>query len=134
MARITIEDCLKYIPNHFALVHAAVRRARQIQRGSKPLVDKGDKHPVTALREIAAGLVEQVPLSEMEPEIPRKKFFSEEEEMAAILDSPDLNVELDIEKEEILPKAAKDLVEEDEEEEGRGSDEEDDEEEAEEDD
>jgi len=116
MARITIEDCLKYVPNHFALVHAAVRRARQIQRGSKPLVDRGDKQPVTALREIAAGLVEQIPLSEMDPEVPRKKFFTEEEEIASILESPDLNVELDIEKEEVLPKRAKPDDEEEEEE------------------
>ena len=129
MARITIEDCLKYVPNHFALVHAAVRRARQIQRGSKPLVDRGDKQPVTALREIAAGLVEQIPLSEMDPEVPRKKFFTEEEEIASILESPDLNVELDIEKEEVLPKRAKPDDEEEEEsigdaEEGDGEDEE----------
>lgn len=128
MARITIEDCLKVIPNHFSLVHAAVRRARQIQRGSKPLVERGDKFPVTALREIAAGLVEQIPLSDMEPEIPRKKFYTEEEEIASILESPDLNVELDIEKEEILPKSAK-ADEEDEEEEVAGFEEGDDEEE-----
>jgi DNA-directed RNA polymerase subunit omega len=131
MARITIEDCLKHVENPFALVHAAVRRARQIQRGSKPLVDRGDKHPVTALREIAAGLVEQVPLSEMDPEIPRKKFFTEEEEIASILESPDLNVELDIEKEEVLPKRAKPDDEEEEEVIGdlaEGDDEEDEEE------
>ncbi len=96
MARVTIEDCLQYIPSHFALVQAAVRRARQLQRGSKPLVPKKDEKPtVVALREIAAGLIEQVPLSETEPELPRKSFMTDEDELAAILSSPDFNVEVE---------------------------------------
>ncbi len=99
MARITIEDCLKYIPGHFALVHAAVRRARQLQRGSKPLVPKKDEKPtVIALREIAAGLIEQVPLSASEPEPPRRPFMSDQDELAAILSSPDFNVEIEDKK------------------------------------
>lgn len=95
MARVTIEDCLEYVPGHFSLVHAAVRRARQLQRGSKPLVPKNDEKPtVVALREIAAGLVEQVPLSSTEPELPRRPFMTDEDELAAILSSPDFNVEV----------------------------------------
>ena len=95
MARITIEDCLEHIPSHFALVHAAVRRARQIQHGSKTLVPKRDEKPtVIALREIAAGLIEQVPLSEIQSEAQKKKFKTEEEEFAAVISSPDLNVEI----------------------------------------
>jgi len=39
MARITIEDCLKQIPNRFLLVHMAAKRVRQLREGSKPLVD-----------------------------------------------------------------------------------------------
>jgi DNA-directed RNA polymerase subunit omega len=58
MARITIEDCTARIPNHFHLVRVAMIRARQLSRGAHPLVDPGDnKHVVTALREIAAGVV-----------------------------------------------------------------------------
>jgi len=61
MARITIEDCLKRIPNRFQLTLAATYRARQITIGSTPQVDieKGDKDKPTviALREIAAGKV-----------------------------------------------------------------------------
>ena len=65
MARISVEDCLRKIESPFSLVHAAVRRARQLQMGSKPLMQKkGDKNTVIALREIAHGLVEQVPLSD----------------------------------------------------------------------
>jgi len=99
MARITVEDCLKYIPGHFALVHAAVRRARQLQRGSKPLVPKKDEKPtVVSLREIAAGLVEQIPLGATEPELPRKPLMTDEDELASILSSPDLNVEVEEKK------------------------------------
>lgn len=55
MARITIEDCLKKIPNRFQLTLAATYRARQLLQGHAPKVDARDKPTVIALREIAAG-------------------------------------------------------------------------------
>ncbi|MCF8149487.1 MAG: DNA-directed RNA polymerase subunit omega [Burkholderiaceae bacterium] len=58
MARVTIDDCIKLIPNRFQLTLAATYRARQLTLGSTPLVDPGrDKPTVIALREIAAGKV-----------------------------------------------------------------------------
>ena len=57
MARITIEDCLKSIPNRFQLTLAATYRARQLLQGHTPKVDAKDKPTVVALREIAAGKV-----------------------------------------------------------------------------
>jgi DNA-directed RNA polymerase subunit omega len=58
VARITIEDCIARVPNHFDLVRVAMIRARQLAKGATPLIDPGDnKHVVTALREIAAGLI-----------------------------------------------------------------------------
>jgi len=61
MARITVEDCLKRIPNRFQLTLAATYRARQLTAGNEPQVelDKNDKDKPTviALREIAAGKV-----------------------------------------------------------------------------
>ena len=57
MARITVEDCLKRIPNRFELTLAATYRARQILQGHTPKVDSDDKATVIALREIAAGHV-----------------------------------------------------------------------------
>jgi DNA-directed RNA polymerase subunit omega len=57
MARVTVEDCLEKIPNHFELVLAAARRAKQLLKGARPLVDSDNKEVVTALREIAAGKV-----------------------------------------------------------------------------
>jgi DNA-directed RNA polymerase subunit omega len=108
MARISAEDCLEYIESSFALVHVAVRRARQLQLGSKPLVQKaGDKLTVTALREIAAGLVEQIPLSEKEQEEPLVAGVTEEEVFEKILESPDLNVQLDMDPDELEAAPAK---------------------------
>jgi DNA-directed RNA polymerase subunit omega len=101
MARISVEDCLRNVESPFSLVHAAVRRARQLQMGSKPLMQKkGDKNTVIALREIAHGLVEQVPLSELEEEIHAQAAVNPEEEFSQIFDSPDLNVGLDADQEE----------------------------------
>lgn len=57
MARITVEDCLKKVPNRFALVHIAVARTKQLYKGSKPRVQADNKEIVLALREVAAGKV-----------------------------------------------------------------------------
>ena len=57
MARITVEDCLKMIPNRFELALAATYRARQLAQGHTPKIEIRDKPTVVALREIAAGQV-----------------------------------------------------------------------------
>lgn len=58
MARITVEDCLKYVDNRFNLILVAVKRARQLAKGGMTLVEaEHDKPTVLALREIAAGHV-----------------------------------------------------------------------------
>ncbi|NBQ89915.1 MAG: DNA-directed RNA polymerase subunit omega [Betaproteobacteria bacterium] len=57
MARITVEDCLEKIPNRFQLVLAATYRARMLSQGHAPKIDSRNKPGVTALREIASGLV-----------------------------------------------------------------------------
>ena len=56
MARITVEDCLKKIPNRFQMVLVAAYRARQISSGYAPKIDAKDKPAVIALREVADGL------------------------------------------------------------------------------
>jgi DNA-directed RNA polymerase subunit omega len=56
MARVTVEDCLKYIPNRFQMTLAATYRARQITMGSTPQVEaERDKATVLALRELSEG-------------------------------------------------------------------------------
>lgn len=58
MARITVEDCLKHIPNRFEMTLTAAHRARQLASGATPMVeDEKDKPTVMALREIAVGKV-----------------------------------------------------------------------------
>ncbi len=57
MARVTVDDCIKHIPNRFEMTLAAAYRARQISTGATPRVEAGkDKPAVLALREIAEGL------------------------------------------------------------------------------
>lgn len=57
MARITVEDCLQRVPNRFELVLVAARRAKQLLKGARPLVESDNKEIVSALREVAANKV-----------------------------------------------------------------------------
>ena len=60
MARVTVEDCLEEIPNRFLLTMVAAKRAKQLYKGAKPLIENKahNKKIVLALREIAEGVVE----------------------------------------------------------------------------
>ena len=68
MARITVEQCLKKIPNRFELVHVAARRARELLSGGMPQVEFSDDDSpiVVALREIEAGHVTKDILNDMD--------------------------------------------------------------------
>ncbi|MGQ0524535.1 MAG: DNA-directed RNA polymerase subunit omega [Betaproteobacteria bacterium] len=56
MARITVDDCLKQIPNRFEMSLAATYRARQLTNGAQTMLEQNrDKPTVIALRELAAG-------------------------------------------------------------------------------
>jgi DNA-directed RNA polymerase subunit omega len=57
MARITVEDCLEKVPNRFELVLVGARRAKQLLKGARPLVESDNKEVVAALREIAEAKV-----------------------------------------------------------------------------
>lgn len=60
MARVTVEDCLENIENRFKLVLLASKRARQLEKGADEFVPREkDKSTVIALREIAAGHVNE---------------------------------------------------------------------------
>ncbi|HXV22473.1 MAG TPA: DNA-directed RNA polymerase subunit omega [Desulfuromonadales bacterium] len=60
MARITVEDCLRQVPNRFLLVMIAAKRTKQLYKGAQPLIENkaGNKKVVLALREIASGRIE----------------------------------------------------------------------------
>ncbi len=72
MARITVEDCIQKIPNHFDLVMLAVSRCRDLHNGEIALIEHKNKEPLIALREIADGLVIPDDLSENVIESMRK--------------------------------------------------------------
>ena len=58
MARITVEDCLKKVPNRFLLVNMVAKRVRQIREGSEYLVSSPKNEDiVVSLREVAAGRI-----------------------------------------------------------------------------
>lgn len=72
MARVTVEDCLDKVPNRFELVRMASRRARLLERGEvqpmRQVARDSDKHTVTALKEIAEGLIDNELLDQQEAE------------------------------------------------------------------
>lgn len=69
MARVTVEDCLENVENRFQLVLVATKRARQLNAGAEPAVQRdNDKATVLALREIAGGFVTNAILDEVSPQ------------------------------------------------------------------
>ena len=58
MARITVEDCLEKIDNHYDVVLLAKERTSQLNAGDKQLLPEDrDKNTVISLREIAESKV-----------------------------------------------------------------------------
>ena len=100
MARVTVEDCVKKIPNRFDLVIAAAQRSREISNGIAIEVDRdNDKNPVVSLREIASEVVDAESLQERFIRSMQKNLNKEEnnieeeasleEEFAAYLNESD---------------------------------------------
>jgi len=87
MARITVEDCLEHVDNLFDLIIVAAKRARRIANGAEPLVDReNDKPTVIALREIAAGLITQEILDDIDQ--PEEDLLSSEEAERLLAEAP----------------------------------------------
>jgi DNA-directed RNA polymerase subunit omega len=85
MARVTVEDCIKKIPNRFDLILAASHRSREISNGIQIEVERdNDKNPVVSLREIAGDAVDPNTLQErfirsMQKNIIKDEVVSDEE-------------------------------------------------------
>ena len=85
MARVTVEDCIKKIPNRFDLIVAASQRSREISNGIPIEVERdNDKNPVVSLREIAGDAVDPNTLQErfirsMQKNIIKDEVVSDEE-------------------------------------------------------
>ena len=89
MARVTVEDCLKYIPNRFDLILVAAKRAHQLNSGGfKSTLDVGkDKPAIVALREIEEGLIDQSILTEeyeMEEELSAQDQINQQNLMSEV--------------------------------------------------
>ena len=89
MARVTVEDCLKYIPNRFDLILVAAKRAHQLSSGGfKSTLDVGkDKPTIVALREIEEGLVDNSILTEeyeMEEELSAQNQINQQNLMSEV--------------------------------------------------
>lgn len=75
MVKPTVTDLLKNVDNRFELVVATAKRARQLSKGEKALVDKDEASTVTlAADEIADGKVTVVE----EPEVENDDIDEEE--------------------------------------------------------
>ncbi len=82
MARVTVEDCVKKIPNRFDLVIAAAQRSREISNGIAIEVDRdNDKNPVVSLREIASEAVDAESLQERFIRSMQKNLIKEDNEI-----------------------------------------------------
>jgi len=57
VARVTVEDCLKKVPTQFELAILGAKRAHQLIKGARSLVEADNREVVLALREIAAGKI-----------------------------------------------------------------------------
>lgn len=54
---VTTEECTKVIENKYHMILIAANRARELERGAKPMIETDSKNCTTAMKEIAAGLV-----------------------------------------------------------------------------
>jgi DNA-directed RNA polymerase subunit omega len=83
MARVTVEDCIRYYPNRFELVLLASRRARQLMGGMESVLDDEPHKPaVQALKEMGAGHVSWEGVFELE-ERERARLQGQSEDEAA---------------------------------------------------
>jgi len=59
MARVTVEDCIRYYPNRFEMVLLATRRARQLLKGMPSEIEEDEIHKpaVQALKELGDGYI-----------------------------------------------------------------------------
>jgi DNA-directed RNA polymerase subunit omega len=80
MARITIEDCNKFVENRFELVLVAAQRGKELNHGAQIKIDnvKKDKEAIIALREIAAGVLD---IENLKSSFVKKTFIDNQEDI-----------------------------------------------------
>jgi len=96
MAAITIEDCLKVVPNRFELALIASYRAKQLMNGSPALYvsEKPEKNTVVALREIGMNLLDIHKIKEeMKNSIKNQELFKKFDDAVAYEDRKESDIE-----------------------------------------
>ena len=80
MARITIEDCNKFVENRFELVLVAAQRGKELNHGAEIKIDnvKKDKEAIVALREIAANVLD---IENLKSSLVKKTFIDNQEDI-----------------------------------------------------
>ena len=87
MARVTVEDCIKKVPNRFELILLAGQRAKNINAGDPITLPRDrDKNSVVALREIEEGTVNIEDLNNMliaslQKHLPAQEMFEANSEL-----------------------------------------------------
>lgn len=105
MARVTVEDCVRKVPNRFDLVVLSSERVREIMGGAPLLVHHdNDKNPVIALREIAGDVIS--------PDQLRERLISGYQANAPIDDDEDILESLAAEQEWISDPESQEMSEE----------------------
>jgi DNA-directed RNA polymerase subunit omega len=92
VARITVEDCLRNVPNRFLLVNMVAKRVRQIREGSEYLVSAPKNEDIViSLREIAAGKIQ---LKQNDPALEESTESTSALPEETTVEDPDLDTEL----------------------------------------
>ena len=107
MARVTIEDCAKKIPNRFELCMIAAQRVREMDSGApsaNPDADSNDKPCVVALKEIASDRLNYPVLKEMLVKTLRSHSYLDDATDAALSTQDESEIEqaIDLEIEDGL--------------------------------
>jgi DNA-directed RNA polymerase subunit omega len=83
VARITVEDCLRNVPNRFLLVNMVAKRVRQIREGSEYLVSSPKNEDIViSLRQVAAGKIRLKTMEEPPLEITEESSAEDQKEEA----------------------------------------------------
>lgn len=102
MARVTVEDCIEKVNNRFELVLMAAKRAKDLEKGAIPSIQReNDKSTIVALREIAGETISLDGLRELakktlyddvDPFVDTKKNDNVDS-VESMIDSEDIDIE-----------------------------------------
>ena len=122
MARVTVQDCLKFVPNRFDLILLASQRSRDLELGAVDalVAQDNDKPTVIALREIAGGF----DVTKKETHEPTETISSKIKEIISLESAREEVQQVEEDEEEITEDLGMSTIEPDQEPSSSGEDEE----------